>query len=263
MSGYYAVYRGVFDHPLFAREPYTEGQAWVWLMGEAAWQPRRVRVGRGVFSLDRGQCAFALRFLAEKWQWSVSRVRGFLQRLVADAMISVNPTRDATLITICNYDEYQPGANTEQHADGTPTARQRHKEKEGNNINKDDDGGAEPTTVAMDREAVEITQEIGVICGFRDALDWPWVNPVDRVRRWLANGWRRKIILESVRAQMARKRDGPPTVIHFFEKGIARAHAEADAPLPIQTAQGQPHADRRKLPDTDDILARLEAFGAS
>lgn len=256
MSGYFAVHRGVFEHPMFARDPFSEREAWMWIIGQAAWQPKRVRVGRGVFDLARGQCAFALRFLAEKWQWSVSKVRGFLQRLVNDAMILANPTRDATLITVCNYNEYQPNANAGQHADGTPTARSRHKEEEVNNSNNihGGDEAPEPTTKALDRESVEITQEIGRICGFTDALDWPWVNPVSRVRTWLSAGWRKTIILESVRAQMARKRDGPPHGINFFEKGIARAHSQVDAPLPeVKIVEAQTVEIRR---GTNENLAQ-------
>lgn len=268
MSGYFAVHRGVFEHPMFARDPYSEREAWMWIIGQAAWQPKRVRVGRGVFDLDRGQCAFALRFLAEKWQWSVSKVRGFLQRMVNDAMILANPTRDATLITVCNYNEYQPNANAGQHANGTLTARSRHKEEEGNNSNKviDGDEAPEPTTKALDRESVEITQEIGRICGFKDALDWPWVNPVSRVRTWLEAGWRKTIIIESVRAQMARKRDGPPSVIHFFEKGIARAHSEVDAPLPeikiieAQTIEVTRGNSGNVLPAADKLIERMQQF---
>jgi hypothetical protein len=105
--GYIAVDRGLFDHPTFAPEPFTEREAWVWMIAEAAWKPCKARVGRAVIDLERGQLAFATRFLATKWRWSESRVRRFLARLTADALIVALATREATQITICNYDKYQ------------------------------------------------------------------------------------------------------------------------------------------------------------
>lgn len=111
--GYFAVDRRLFDHPIFANEPFTEREAWLWLIKEAAWRPYRVRRSRRLFDLDRGQLVHALRFMAVRWRWSEPRVRRFLSKLQTDAMLTLQPTRDATLITICNYDEHQPGRLTD------------------------------------------------------------------------------------------------------------------------------------------------------
>jgi len=109
-GGVFAVDRGVFSHPMFAPEPYTEREAWLWLVSAAAWKPMRVRVGRGApVDLQRGQCAFAGRFMATKWKWPEARVRRFLNRLTSDAMVSIQTTRQSTHITICNYDKYAFG----------------------------------------------------------------------------------------------------------------------------------------------------------
>jgi hypothetical protein len=50
--GTFNVARGVFDHPVFAREPFTEREAWLWLIAEAQWKPVRKRVGRVIIALD-------------------------------------------------------------------------------------------------------------------------------------------------------------------------------------------------------------------
>ncbi len=34
--GVFAVDRGIWDHPMFACEPFTEREAWQWLIAEAA-----------------------------------------------------------------------------------------------------------------------------------------------------------------------------------------------------------------------------------
>ena len=72
-SGVFAVDRGIFDHQIFADEPLTEREAWLWIIGEAAWKPKRVRTPHGMIQLERGQLAHSQRFLADKWQWDRSR----------------------------------------------------------------------------------------------------------------------------------------------------------------------------------------------
>lgn len=143
--GLVAIDRGIWDHPIFAREPFTEREAWQWLIHQAVWKATRVRVGRAVVELERGQLAFATRFMAVKWMWSEARVRRFLHRLEGDAMVSVQTTRQATHITVCNYDKWQFGRRTcdapsDAHND-TQSTHSRRKEEELNNFKKEDSYG--------------------------------------------------------------------------------------------------------------------------
>ena len=130
--GFFAIDRGVWDHPLFAREKFSEREAWLWMLSAAAWADTRVRIGKSVIEIRRGQLAFATRFLAGKWMWAHSKVVRYLNRLKSDTMIVTEPTRDATLITICNYDKYQSSRNADEtHTGtqaGTPAERSRNKE---------------------------------------------------------------------------------------------------------------------------------------
>lgn len=137
--GVFAVDRGVWEHPMFAPEPFTEREAWLWMLSAAAWSDKRVRVGKAMVDLKRGQLAFATRFLAERWKWAHSKVVRFLNRLKTDTMLSTSATREATLITICNYDEYQFGRNATETPTGTQPdtqpERARNKEEESNKNN--------------------------------------------------------------------------------------------------------------------------------
>lgn len=132
--GFYTMARGYFDHPMFALEPFTEREAFQWMIETAAYEPCQVRVARATIALERGQLAFALRFLATKWQWSEPRVRRFLKRLESDAMVLVQATREATQITICNYDKHQLGRRTEDAQNDAPNVttatHSRRKEEE-------------------------------------------------------------------------------------------------------------------------------------
>jgi hypothetical protein len=138
-GGFFAIDRGVWDHPLFAKEKFSEREAWLWMLSAAVWADKRVRVGKSVIDLKRGQLAFATRFLAQKWTWAHSKVVRFLKRLEIDTMVTTLATRDATLITICNYDKYQSGRNASETQTGTPpetpAERQRNKEEENKQSN--------------------------------------------------------------------------------------------------------------------------------
>jgi hypothetical protein len=140
-GGFFVIDRGVWDHPGFANETFTELQAWFWLISSAAWEPCQARVGKATISLERGQCAFALRFLATKWRWSEPRVRRFLQRRATDAQVLVSATRSATLITICKYNEYQLERRTDVRENDAGLNQERRKEeyinKQINNIGAD------------------------------------------------------------------------------------------------------------------------------
>lgn len=128
--GVFAVDRGIWDHPSFRPQPFTDREAFMWLVGEAAYRPRRARVGAATVELSRGQLSHSLRFMAGKWRWSEAAVRRFLERLKTDAVIDADSDAGATRITICNYDRYQrvslpTDAATDAGGDAEPTQDRR------------------------------------------------------------------------------------------------------------------------------------------
>jgi hypothetical protein len=107
MSGTVNIARSIFDHELFADQPLTEREAWIWLIMEAAWKPRKKRVGDFIADLSRGQLAASVRFMAGAWRWTPAKVQRFVKRLQSLDMILTETDTGVTVITICNYDEYQ------------------------------------------------------------------------------------------------------------------------------------------------------------
>ncbi|WP_293796701.1 hypothetical protein [uncultured Bosea sp.] len=132
--GVFAVDRGIWDHPVFAREAFTEREAFMWLVSEASYRPRRFRTGSNVMELARGQLAHSLRFMADKWGWKEPRVRRFLGRLKIDAVIDADSDAGTTRITICNYDKYQrvslPSDAANDAGADAQTTQQRRKEED-------------------------------------------------------------------------------------------------------------------------------------
>lgn len=105
--GVFAVDRGIWDHPSFARQAFSEREAFIWLVSEASYRARKARVGSVVVELKRGQVAHSYRFMAERWGWSLGKVQRFLRRLETDTMVGTKSDTGALVITICNYDKYQ------------------------------------------------------------------------------------------------------------------------------------------------------------
>lgn len=105
--GVFAVDRGIWNDPDFPSEPFTEREAFLWLVSEAAWRPTKVRVGSRTIELERGQCSFSTRFMAAKFQWSEARVRRFLKRRSDLNQLCTKIDAGATQVTICKYDAFQ------------------------------------------------------------------------------------------------------------------------------------------------------------
>jgi uncharacterized protein YdaU (DUF1376 family) len=138
-----------------------------------------------------------------------------------------------------------------------------------NNPKEDDhgeDAGARPPLVSP--EASRIADEVARLSGIGEPLDWPpgWCGAPMRVQAWLAQGWTEAPILAAVRGAIAKKRDGPPHSIQYFERPIAKLIAEQAAPLPnvvtlpAQTIEVRSHGKPETLPDT---ARRLAASGTT
>lgn len=128
------------EHPMFANEPFTEREAWLYLIEHAAFEARSFRIGKHVVRAERGQLVTSVRFLASAWQWSKSRVDRFLKRLEIGTMIGTVAGHDFTVISVCNYEQYQGSQegswDTVRDTGGTPAGHQRDKSKEGKELNE-------------------------------------------------------------------------------------------------------------------------------
>jgi len=136
--GVFAVDRGIFSDPDFAKEPFTEREAFMWLVSEAAWKNYSKRTDGKLVNLQRGQLCHSIRFMAEAWQWSKSRVDRFLGRLENRDTICREIGTKTQTITICNYDRFQrvslPDWDNDGTVSGTTAGQQRDKLEDIENI---------------------------------------------------------------------------------------------------------------------------------
>ena len=151
-GGVFAVSRGIFEHEFFEDEPFTEREAWIWLIREAAWKPRKVRSPTGPITIQRGHCSCSVRFLADRWKWSKSRVGRFLHRFQKQDMIGTASGTGQMVITICKYDEYQrvslPGGTVSETEAGQQRDRLEDREytlTSDTNVSSVSVGSDEPT----------------------------------------------------------------------------------------------------------------------
>lgn len=106
-GGYYCMHRRYWNDSLFKKEPFTEREAWHWLIANAAYEPHKYRYKSQIVSLTRGQVPTSYRDLKDDWQWGNDRVRRFLDLLESDEKISRGTGTGFLVITILNYEKYQ------------------------------------------------------------------------------------------------------------------------------------------------------------
>lgn len=101
----------MLEHPIFEGDEYCPRSAWLWLIANAAWKPRKFRPSgvNAMVELKRGEVLVGRDYLAKTWGWSEKKVRNFLALLQSENMIKMGQSkgRYANIATICNYDKYQ------------------------------------------------------------------------------------------------------------------------------------------------------------
>jgi len=160
MSGFYLMHRGWQENPLFGREPFSRRDAWVWMIEQAAYAERAVNIAGKTVAIHRGQFSSSLRFMARAWGWDEARVRRFLSRAQKEKMIDAGTDAGQTVITICNYDEYQIPVGLIDAGPDAPATQQRRggdaKYNEGNITS----GDKSPDGKTRTREAFDLPERI-------------------------------------------------------------------------------------------------------
>jgi hypothetical protein len=146
MSGFVLIHRGLIGNPQF--RGMADEYAAIWLVARAAWEATNVRVGRVPVALERGQCAFAVSYLAQAWECSKATAHARLRHFEKIGFIRTEVRTGVTVITVCNYSQYQapPNAARTEHRtlpERCPNAARTNK-NEGNELNE---GNEESTSL--------------------------------------------------------------------------------------------------------------------
>lgn len=151
MAGYIKLHRGWRDNEIFGKE-FSRADAWIWMIENACWKPKRVKVKGKFVTLERGELSFSQRFMAEAWGWSKSRVDRFIAELRDEGMIETrskigasaghNAGQGQSITSICNYNKYQDRDGLErgnvEPDSGASAGQARGKEEEDKERKKKD-----------------------------------------------------------------------------------------------------------------------------
>lgn len=92
-------------------------------------------------------------------------------------------------------------------------------------------------------EASRLADDLATIAGHDPAcppLSWMSDGPAIRAQTMLDAGWSPDMMRETAKAIMARKRDGPPKTLRYFEQPFARAHALQSQHRPLPSVEINP-----------------------
>ncbi len=109
MEGWIRIYRRLRDSWIWKdKEPFDKRSAWIDLLLTVNHKNKKIPFENTFIEIERGQTLTSIKQLAERWHWSRHKVSDFLDQLEQDTMIiQVRDTRK-TLVSVVNYEKYQP-----------------------------------------------------------------------------------------------------------------------------------------------------------
>jgi len=129
-NNWFAVNRSILESDLWLSEVFSRAHAWIDIIALARFKAGHARL-RGVkITLDRGELCWSEIELAKRWKWSRGKVRRFLSELKTDQRIVQRKTPVTTVISVLNYDLYQPPGTTDETADGPQTGQQTDRKQD-------------------------------------------------------------------------------------------------------------------------------------
>ena len=102
-KGFIMIDRSILEDDMYFSEKFTRMQAYMDLCLLAAFKSRSFYIRGNKVELQPMQVAKSVRDLADRWQWSVNKVRGYLYELEKDDYIDTQKTSVNQIITIKKY----------------------------------------------------------------------------------------------------------------------------------------------------------------
>lgn len=132
--GYIKLWRKCRDNPLWSeRRTYSRWEAWEDLLLEAHWDedsPKKILIKGKSHEVFYSQVLWSVRFMANRWLWSKSKVSRFIEWLKGEEAITVKMDdqksgQSVMRITICNYKAYHPERDSKRDTGGTLTGQNK------------------------------------------------------------------------------------------------------------------------------------------
>ena len=106
--GYVKIYRCIEDNILWrSDEPFCKRAAWEDLILLVNHDDNNFMIGNQKIVVKRGQHWTSDDKLAQRWHWSIKKVRAFLEFLKNENMMYIERTNRGSCVTLVNYGKYQ------------------------------------------------------------------------------------------------------------------------------------------------------------
>lgn len=144
MAGWISLHRRIQDHWLWKEKPFDKRSAWIDILLMANHKENKFLLSNELIEIERGSFITSEVKLAERWGWSRTKVRSFLELLEKDNMIIKISDNKKTTLTVVNYSDYQDIETTkEQQKNSNETSKEQQKNTNNNdnnvnNVNKED-----------------------------------------------------------------------------------------------------------------------------
>jgi hypothetical protein len=135
LDGWVSINRKLVEHWTWKDRPFSKGQAWIDLILMANHKDNKFPLGDEIIIVERGSLVTSELKLMERWGWSKSKLRYFLNSLEIDSMIVKKTDRKKTTITIVNYGVYQEMETTERPKKDHKKTDDRPIKDTNNNVN--------------------------------------------------------------------------------------------------------------------------------
>src|SRR3990167_1584969 len=137
MKGWIKLYREITENNLWLEKPFSRSQALIDLLLLACHKDNYIII-RGIqIPLKRGQIGWSIVKLADRWGWSRTKVKLFLNLLKKEQQINQQTNNISLIITIINYEKYQSQNGEEKAtknvADWTAEVQQKDTNKNDKN----------------------------------------------------------------------------------------------------------------------------------
>lgn len=135
MKGWISVHRQLQDHWLWKEKPFDKRSAWIDMLLLANHDNNKFLLGNELLEVEKGSFITSELKLMERWGWSKSKLRNFLDLLEKDKMIIKKSDKKKTNICIENYSNYQSLQTTERPQEDHKKTTERPQEDTNNNVN--------------------------------------------------------------------------------------------------------------------------------
>lgn len=113
-KGYMILPRNYFDSEAWKQKRvYSDAEAWLDIVRSARYDKDSCTavINEKSVTWSRGEWPVSLRFLADRWQWSIRRVRSYLIKLCDHQLIAIRNSQVMNIIQVNDYNLYCGTAN--------------------------------------------------------------------------------------------------------------------------------------------------------